>query len=234
MGVLNWLWYVGAGFLIGWIISTLVEWLWFRRHRLLTQHVVSAGVQSQAQDSGAKGAKASPPPEETYTPFTPPAAKEPATRQGDVFGSAPQAASYPDNLTEIRGIGDVYEQRLYQAGIFTWHQLAQTDPDTLRTVTKALPTSDPASWVEQARELARERGREGAVYTGPIPDNLTRIPGIDQVYEELLYRAGIVTFAQLARLSPQALGEIIPAHQVGDHIDFTAWIDQAAALSQQT
>lgn len=235
MGLMNWLWYLGAGFLIGWIASTLTEWLWFRRRRFQPRSLPVAGEVS----TGAAGATPSTLPapseevEETYTPYTPPVASSETKDKGGAF-RAPRAGSYPDNLTEIRGIGDVYEQRLYQAGIFTWHQLAQTDPETLRTVTKALPTSDPASWIEQARQLAQERGREGAVYTGPIPDDLTEIPGIDQVFEEQLYQAGIVTFAQLARLSPQALGEIIPAHQVGDNIDFTAWIERAATLSQQS
>lgn len=223
MGLMSWLWYVGAGFLIGWIVSTLTEWLWFRRRRVQSPSALprTGPAQPSAPPGPVEG--------EDYTPYTPPAAWE----QG-ASGAAPRAASYPDNLTEIRGIGDVYEQRLYQAGIFTWHQLAHTDPETLRQVTKALPTSDPNSWIEQARQLARERGREGAVYTGPTPDNLTQIPGIDQIFEEHLYQAGIVTFAQLARLSPQALGEIIPAHQVGDNIDFTAWIEQAATLSQDS
>ncbi|RME54674.1 MAG: hypothetical protein D6790_16610 [Caldilineae bacterium] len=208
-----------------------MEWLWFRQRRLQSRAApVSTGpnqarMEVSAQHPAPPGSVA----QEDYTPYTPPAALEQIPS-----GEAPRAVSYPDNLTEIRGIGDVYEQRLYQAGIFTWHQLAHTDPETLRQVTKALPTSDVNSWIEQAHQLAQERGREGAVYTGPTPDNLTQIPGIDQIFEEHLYQAGIVTFAQLARLSPQALGEIIPAHQVGDNIDFTAWIERAAALSQNS
>jgi len=38
------LWYVGAGFLLGWVISTLTAWLWFRGQRV--------GAESSAQPTG--------------------------------------------------------------------------------------------------------------------------------------------------------------------------------------
>ena len=34
MAGLNILWYVGAGFLLGWVLSTLTEWLWSRGRRV--------------------------------------------------------------------------------------------------------------------------------------------------------------------------------------------------------
>lgn len=139
----------------------------------------------------------------------------------------------PDDLSAIRGIGDVYEQRLYRAGIFTWHQLSRTDTEILRRITKALPSSNPQSWIEQARELALAARRVGAVYDGPVPDDLTRIEGIDQVYEGELYAAGILTFEQLAERAPDELQRIIPAHLAGDRIDFESWIAQADILAEE-
>lgn len=212
------LWYVGAGFLLGWVISTLTEWLWFRGRR-----GAGAGGQMPAasRSVGQSGNQARPVyPAPDYQPY--------------VSGSEGQAQSVhvdrPDPLSDIRGIGDVYEQRLYEAGVFTWHELAQVDPETLQEITKALPNSNPASWIEQARGLAAENGRIGASYTGPVPDDLTRISGIDQVFEQELMGGGIVTFAQLAQATPQRLAEIIPAHGLDDAIDFAGWIAKAREL----
>lgn len=209
------LWYVGAGFLLGWVISTLTEWLWFRGRRM--------------QSAGSGQPQAAPRTAQPAAPVYPAADYQPY-----VAGSASQASSVhvdrPDPLSDIRGIGDVYEQRLYEAGVFTWHELAQVDPETLQEITKALPNSNPASWIEQARGLAAENGRIGATYTGPVPDDLTRISGIDQVFEQELMGGGIVTFAQLAQATPQRLAEIIPAHGLDDAIDFAGWIAKAGEL----
>lgn len=210
MAGLNMLWYVGAGFLMGWVISTLTEWLWFRGRR------VGAGSPPQTRTSPQlRQQTAYPAPD--YQPYV-------ATSSTP---SAPASGNRPDPLSDIRGIGDVYEQRLYEAGIFTWHELGQVDVDTLRAVTKALPTSDPNSWIEQARHLAAENGRIGAIYTGPLPDDLTRISGIDQVFEQELVNAGIVTFTQLAQTTAPELAAIIPAHRLDDAIDFAGWIAEA-------
>jgi predicted flap endonuclease-1-like 5' DNA nuclease len=221
MAGMNILWYVGTGFLLGWVISTLTEWLWFRR-----RHV--GGAASVPPRSGAAQSSRQPAayPAPEYQPY---GAGAGASAAGT---GQPSAASgnRPDPLSDIRGIGDVYEQRLYEAGIFTWHELGQVDVDTLRAITKALPTSQPESWIEQARQLAAENGRIGASYTGPVPDDLTRIPGIDQVFEQELVRAGIVTFAQLAQTTAPELAAIIPAHRLDDAIDFAAWIGEAREL----
>jgi len=217
MAGMNVLWYVGTGFLLGWVISTLTEWLWFRGRRVGTGSFVQP--KGESFPSNLQPA-AYPGPE--YQPY---AASVAGTGQ-----SATASGNRPDPLSDIRGIGDVYEQRLYEAGIFTWHELGQVDVDTLRAVTKALPTSQPESWIEQARQLAAENGRIGATYTGPVPSDLTRIPGIDQVFEQELVRAGIVTFAQLAQTTAPELAVIIPTHRLDDAIDFPAWIREAREL----
>src|SRR5690606_39781478 len=92
-----------------------------------------------------------------------------------------RSQEHPDNLSKIRGIGDVYRQRLYKAGIYTWDQVATADEETLRRATSAYPSSNVHEWPPQARELAEKNGRTGARYTGPTPDNLTKIFGIGPV-----------------------------------------------------
>jgi len=211
------LWYVGAGFLLGWVISTLTEWLWFRGQRV--------GAESSAQPTGGSAYPSRQPatyPAPAYQPY------------GDSAAEAglPSADSSnrPDPLSDIRGIGDVYEQRLYEAGVFTWHELGQVDVDTLAAITRALPNSQPESWIEQARRLAAENGRIGATYTGPVPSDFTRIRGVDQVFAQKLVRAGIVTFAQLTQTTAPKLAAIIPTHRLDDAIDFAAWIAEAGEL----
>ena len=73
----------------------------------------------------------------------------------------------PDNLTKVKGIGKVYQSRLYEAGIYTWDQLAHTEAESLQEVTNAIPAANVESWAGQATELAEKNGRVGARYTGP-------------------------------------------------------------------
>lgn len=217
MGGMNILWYVGAGFLLGWVISSLTEWLWFRGRQMAgvspTRDVTGA-VQSSQQFAGYPAAD--------YQPYV--------AGTSLLAQSSTASSNRPDPLSDIRGIGDVYEKRLYEAGVFTWHELGQVDVETLRDITAALPSSHPESWIEQARQLAAENGRIGAIYTGPVPDDLSRIRGIDQVFEQELVRAGIVTFAQLAQTTAPELAAIIPGHRLDDAIDFGAWIGEAREL----
>lgn len=233
MGALTWVWYILAGFLLGWVLSTLTEWLWFRQRRLQGQ-----------QPTPSPAATTPPPPHRTdaqdeFSLFAPAAGEdvEPTLRP-DVStppteaSTLVQPSNYPDPLSQIRGIGVVYEKRLYNAGIFTWHQIANTDPQVLRATTHAQANSNPEAWIDQARQLAEEHDRIGAIYTGPIPDDFTRIDGIGSNYERDLYRAGIYTYEQLGQLTPFELAEILPeAGAVGEEIDYQLWIEQAARLS---
>jgi predicted flap endonuclease-1-like 5' DNA nuclease len=140
---------------------------------------------------------------------------------------------YPDDLCKIKGIGDVYRQRLFRAGFFTWHQIAEADTARLRQATGAYPSSNVEEWPVQARALIAKYGRAGAVYTGPLPDELTKILGIGPVSAQTLYRAGICTYEQLASSSVEALAALFPVAVAGDQPDFQAWIDRAARLADQ-
>ncbi len=338
------LWFVLAGFLLGFITSTLWEWFYFRRERLkrtdrrileledklrrlenepaaadeaadqpawaertyrspgVFLDVEEQGVEEQGEESVADGADDAPrAPEEVAAPVAIPRAQEvePAgaakplsarpmsarTRQEvlaalrrnseaagrrsmgaenaetPVPASAPApvqtpaqtppepaapvrawqqdpaltqpSSDYPDNLSKIRGIGDVYRQRLYKAGIYTWDQVATADEETLRRATSAYPSSNVHEWPPQARELAEKNGRTGARYTGPTPDNLTKIFGIGPVSAQSLYRAGICTYEQLASTTPERLAELFPIAVAGELPDFAAWIRQATELADE-
>lgn len=60
----------------------------------------------------------------------------------------------PDTLTSIHGIGPVTEQKLNEAGIRTYSQLAHTPPEELEAI--AGSRWDPNDWIAQARELSQE------------------------------------------------------------------------------
>ena len=140
---------------------------------------------------------------------------------------------YPDDLSKIKGIGDVYKQRLYRAGIYTWKQIAESDLDTLRRATSAYPSSNVDEWVVQAQKLLEKTGRDNAVYNGPLPDDLTKILGIGPVSAAALYRAGICTYEQLASTPIPDLAALFPVAVAGDQPDFAQWVARAAVLADE-
>ena len=78
-------------------------------------------------------------------------------RSGNSEHTAKSAAekSAPDNLTAIRGIGIVGQNRLNAAGIKTYAQLAEASPEALRNIVGKLGRGTKAEdWIAQARDLA--------------------------------------------------------------------------------
>jgi predicted flap endonuclease-1-like 5' DNA nuclease len=144
-----------------------------------------------------------------------------------------RSKEYPDDLSKIKGIGDVYKQRLYRAGIYTWKQIAEADTETLRRATSAYPSSNVEEWLVQAQKLMEKHGRKDAVYGGPQPDDMTRILGIGPVGASVLYRAGICTYEQLATTSVAELEALFPVAVAGDLPDFGQWVARATALADE-
>ncbi|HRW47420.1 MAG TPA: RDD family protein [Caldilinea sp.] len=64
----------------------------------------------------------------------------------------------PDDFEPIDGIGKVFEQRLYTAGIRTYRALAGTSPEQLAAIVKAQKPLQPdyQSWIAQARALTEK------------------------------------------------------------------------------
>jgi predicted flap endonuclease-1-like 5' DNA nuclease len=63
-----------------------------------------------------------------------------------------------DPLIGISGIGPSTQDRLYAAGIKTFAQLADADPDTLREIAGAAVTRryNVQDWIEEARQRRSE------------------------------------------------------------------------------
>jgi predicted flap endonuclease-1-like 5' DNA nuclease len=144
-----------------------------------------------------------------------------------------RSQEYPDDLSKIKGIGDVYKQRLYRAGIYTWKQIAEGDIETLRRATSAYPSSNVDEWLVQAQKLIEKHGRSDAVYSGPQPDDMTKILGIGPVSAAALYRAGICTYEQLASTPIADLEALFPIAVAGDQPDFAQWVTRAANLADE-
>ena len=237
--------YILVGLLFGWISSTLVEWVWYRgRHRRIDLAMAPSGMRVSQPLAGGPVAHSYGAPElpartasdrgASAADATPQKGRRRARKNAQPGRPAGQApANQPDNLTAIYGIGDLYERLLYQVGIFTWDQLSRVDAETLQQITRALPTSNTPAWIEQARVLAQANNRVGAVYDGPLPEDLTRIAGVDQVYEDELYAAGIFTFRQLAERAPDELARIIQADLAGEELNFASWIAQADSMRDE-
>ena len=70
--------------------------------------------------------------------------------------AAPAAVAEPeqDDLTLIRGVGPAFQKRLNDAGIMTFKQLADADPQSLEAGGIEGVGVDLPSWIEQARTLA--------------------------------------------------------------------------------
>ena len=72
----------------------------------------------------------------------------------------PDLAARPDNLKQIKGIGPKIEKLLKDNGISTFAQLAETEVNRLVTLLEQAEWAivDPATWPEQAQELAKKGG----------------------------------------------------------------------------
>ncbi len=64
--------------------------------------------------------------------------------------------THPDNLTQIKGIGPVYQRKLRDIGFSSYQQLASADPNQIRRMLdiKQWQRVDVESWVRQALDWA--------------------------------------------------------------------------------
>ncbi|MDQ1301610.1 MAG: hypothetical protein QG637_1532, partial [Chloroflexota bacterium] len=141
----------------------------------------------------------------------------------------------PQDLAKVKGIGSVYETKLYEAGIGTFSELANTDEAELRRIfaIKEFQKVDLAALKANAQRLAEETQTVGRGWTGTPPDDFEPLQGIGPTFEGRLYDAGICTYQALADATVEQLAEICkaPAWRMPDYAN---WIAQAKEfLAQQ-
>lgn len=140
-------------------------------------------------------------------------------------------AACPQDLSTVPGIGSVYEERLYAAGIGTYWELAELPADSLVNILgESAGRADIGSIKAEAMRLAAETNSIGRGWSGAPPDDFEQLGGIGEVYEHRLYNAGICTFAALAATTPERLAEICQAPALRA-ADYAAWIAHAVELA---
>lgn len=78
-------------------------------------------------------------------------------RLGLIYKTRPEKA---DDLTALKGIAQVLEQRLHELGIYTYAQIAMWNDEHIREFSSRLAFKDRIQrehWVEQARQLLEKR-----------------------------------------------------------------------------
>jgi predicted flap endonuclease-1-like 5' DNA nuclease len=135
----------------------------------------------------------------------------------------------PQDLSAVPGVGQVFEDRLYAAGIGSYWELAETPADELATIlnVRAFQGVDLDTIKAAAMRQAVETNSLGRAWDGTPPDDFAGLPGIGEVYERRLYEAGICTFAALAATSAERLAEVCQAPRARTP-DYAAWIALAA------
>ena len=155
-----------------------------------------------------------------------------------------------DDLTRIEGIGPAIAKHLNDSGIFTYAELAGTDPARIRSILDNVGgygAHDTTTWPDQSQMAASgewdqlkewqtrlDGGRMTAgdtpVVAQPAPvevDDLTRIEGIGPGIAGHLNAAGIVSYSQLASAGSARVREILDAAGGYGAHDATTWCDQA-------
>jgi predicted flap endonuclease-1-like 5' DNA nuclease len=148
----------------------------------------------------------------------------------------PTVVDQPQDLSAVEGIGAVFEQRLYNAGIGAYWELATLDDETLLRLLKIGKAQASAVNLDvmrvSARQLAEESNTVGYVWSGEPVDDFGPIPGIGKIYEQRLYSAGIRTYAALAQATPEMLQQAV-ASRAPIPPDYTGWIEAARKLAER-
>ncbi len=209
------------GAIVGWVVSWLLEILYWRGKRqariaeleaqLRGCHDQVAALQRELAAAKAAALKPAPP------------------TAAAVKAAAPRGIP-AQNLAAIRGIGPVFEQKLYEARVGTYAELAALSEAQLKAIIQPQEWQEfhYETWKGQARKLAEKTGTVGAVWNGIVPDDLTAIRGIGEVFEQRLFDAGVLTFSDLAKKSVAELQAIIQPRN-WQKVDLAAWIAEAQA-----
>lgn len=196
-------------------------------------------IEAEHASAPAAAVAAEAPQTQTTLEAAPPASDRAALKAA--FASAALAAGVevkpsvcPQHLSQSKGIGSVFEQRLYAAGIGTYWELANMADDEFKRILelneRQLIRMDFNEIRGDALRLANETDSVGRIWDGGTPDDFEPLEGIGKLYEKKLYDAGICTFAALAGSTVEQLAEICPGTKLRTP-DYADWIAQAKRLA---
>ena len=143
--------------------------------------------------------------------------------------------SCPQDLAMVDGIGTVFEEKLFNAGVGSFWELAGMPDEELIEILdlKRFQGVDLAAIKADAIRLANETNSAGRVWDGTPPDDFEILEGIGNIYERRLYSAGICSYTTLANATPEQLAEICKAPAF-HRPDYGFWIAQARQLVATT
>jgi chromosome segregation ATPase len=140
-------------------------------------------------------------------------ARDTITNAASKLGIKAVVSSCPQHLSDIHGIGTVFESRLFAHGIGTFFEVAHlTNEDMTRMleITDDMLKSVNFDGIRMdAMKLAEETQTVGRTWSGEEPDDFEPIDGIGHVFEKRLYDAGICTYEALLNTSEDKIMEII-------------------------
>jgi predicted flap endonuclease-1-like 5' DNA nuclease len=164
---------------------------------------------------------------------TPATVPVPTIQRRSADDETPYEAGCPQHLSDVNGIGSVYEQRLYEAGVGSYWDLAHLSNDDIKRILQVTDLQLERMNFDEIRadsmRLAQETRTKGRKWSGGAPDDFEPMEGIGHVFEKRLYDAGICTYEALAQLTPQILDEVCESPRIKP--DYQNWIKQAQKLA---
>ena len=149
--------------------------------------------------------------------------KQIAANAAVLEGTLPHKALRVQKLSEVKGIGTVFEQRLYDAGLGTFWEVSHLPDEEFQQILEVpdwqMMLLDLDAIREDALRLARESDTVGTILENLAVDDFEMIPGIGAVYERRLYNADIHTYEALGSISVETLAAICqsPRTQAPDY-----------------
>lgn len=159
-------------------------------------------------------------------PVAPPSAKAEA--------KAP-AEKKSDNLEIIEGIGPKSKAALNASGITTFAQVAETSPAELERIIKVEHkvrlVGNATYWPYQAKlamrgDLSALEDFKSRLKGGALYDDLAQVHGIGPDAQEVLYKAGITSYIDLAAASSEQLRTLLVEAGMS-HLNPETWSKQA-------
>jgi predicted flap endonuclease-1-like 5' DNA nuclease len=159
------------GLLIGWLIEWIIDWVyWRRRWQVMKSDLDSCresrtALEAELASLRSGGGRLAGDSDLRSVPGRgePLPVSSVEVQAVDAGIRAPAVPPIPDDLEVIDGIGPVIARKLNDAGFYTFEQLAELTPDSLRNILGDMikRLADEESLIKQARDLATsKRGRE--------------------------------------------------------------------------
>lgn len=154
------------GLIVGWVIEWIIDWMFWRQgDKQLSQELAQAKaenhrLQTQLAEYEQRLQRLSQTEADLRACQASMADAEATIVQlrGSLSDLASRVPQREDPLERIHGIGEVFANRLREAGVHTFAQLAELTPHQIHEIIR--PESwqkiEPDEWIAEARELAHE------------------------------------------------------------------------------